>query len=212
MTKNELIKGITIDDIYDFVDNGDPDDAPEEIIVYMDLMDMVRSMSNRALHYGTKSSIIKHLMKIEGLTRHIATNVYYNALEYFYVSAQLSKKAQINVYADKIDRQIAIAEPMVLSVEESNIVVNMILKAAKVRGLDKEDAPEIPKEYFQKKVILYTTDALKAGMDPINRLEVAKQVDELEDIPEKVKRLIKEEALIENLTLFPDEQENARKG
>ena len=49
MTKNELIKGITLADIYDFVDNGDPGNAPEKIIVYLDFMDKVRSMDLHSL-------------------------------------------------------------------------------------------------------------------------------------------------------------------
>ena len=211
MTKNDLIKGISLNDIYDFVDNGNPETAPEKIVVYLDLMDKVRSMHNRAADYGTKESILNHLIKVEKLTRHIATNVYYNALEYFYVSEQLSRKAQTNVYAEKIDRQIAIAELAVKDAKDSKAVVSMIMDAWKVRGLDKEVKDEIPLSWFKEQFVMYTTNALEAGLEPINRSELKKQIEEYPELTEKEKKMLLQEALIEPIILFPDESENPRK-
>lgn len=211
MNKNKLIKGITLNDIYDFVDNGDPDDTPEGIALYFVLMDKVRSLDLRAADFGTKESILKHLIKAEGLTRHIAEKVYYDGLEYYYASTQLSKQAQRNVYAAKIDRQIAIVEPYVTDVKEAKMVVDMIEKAAKIRQLDKEEQEIIPEEWLKKTWNLYTTDALKAGLEPINRIELAKQIESYPEITNKEIALLKREALIDDLIIFPNEQENPRK-
>ena len=208
---NNLIKGITLSDIYDFVDHGDSENADIGIVAYLDLMDKVRSMDLRVAQFGTKESVLNHLIKVENLTRHIASKVYNDALEYFYVSAELSKQAQRNVYAAKIDRMIVIAELAVNDVKDARNVVAMIKEAFIVRGLDKEDIDKIPEEWFKEQVVIYTTDAIKAGIDPINRLELAKAIDKYPEVTEKVKIQIKKEALIENLTLFPDGPENARK-
>lgn len=211
MNNNDLIKGITLTDIYDFVDNGDPANTPEKIAVYLDLMDKVRSMHLRVAHFGTKESVLNHLIKVEKLTRHIATNVYYNSLEYFYASEQLSRKAQTNVYAEKIDRQIAIAELAVKDVKDSKAVVSMIIDAWKVRGLDKDVKEEIPMEWFKEQFVLYTTNALEAGLDPINRIELKKQIEEYPELTEKEKSMLLRESLIEPIILFPNEQEDPRK-
>ena len=208
---NKKIGHISLDDIYDFVDNGNPDDADEAIVTYLDLMDKVRSMHLRVAQFGTRESIVKHLMKVEKLTRHLAVKLYYNALEYFYASSELSKQAQRNVYADKLDRMIVIAELAVKDVKDANMLAGMIEKAAKIRGLDKEDVDFVPEDWFKEQVVVYTTDALKAGLDPINRNQLAKDIEKYPEIPEKVKMMIKREALLEPLTLFEDEQENARK-
>lgn len=208
---NNLIKGISLSDIYDFVDHRDPEEVDEAIVSYLDLMDKVRSMHNRAVQYGTKESILNHLIKVENLSRHIATKVYYDALEYFYCSAELSKQAQRNLYADKIDRMVAIAEIAVTGVDDSKKVTAMIMDAWKARGLDKEDIEKIPESWFKEQMVLYDTNALKAGIDPINRLSLAKDIDALPGITEKVKLQIKREAMLETLILFPDGTENARK-
>lgn len=211
MTKNDLIKGITINDIYDFVDTGDKDNTPPEIAVYFVLMEIVRSLDLRATDYGTKESVLKHLIKIEGLTRHIAEKVYYDALEYYYASAQLSKQAQRNVYAAKMERQIAIAEPFITCIRDAKDVILMYEKVAKMRNLDKEDVEIIPAEWLKKTWNLYTTDALQAGLEPINRVELAKQIELYPEITNKEKALLKREALLDDLILFPDEQTNPRK-
>lgn len=211
MTKNDLIKGVSLNDIYDFVDNGDPDNTPEKIAVYLELMDKVRSLHLRVANYGTKESILNHLIKVEKLTRHIATNVYYSALEYFYASEQLSRKAQTNVYAEKIDRQIAIAELAVKDVKDSKAVVSMIIDAWKVRGLDKEEKDDVPMDWFKEQFVLYTTTALEAGLDPIDRNELKKQIESYPELTEKERNMLLQEALIEPIILFPDESENPRK-
>ena len=209
--KNDLIKSITLDDIYDFVDNGDPENTPEGIAVYLDLMDKVRSMDQRVAHFGTKESVLKHLIKVEKLTRHIATKVYYDALEYFYSSEQLSQQAQRNVYADKIDRLVSIAMVAIKDVKDSKAVVSMIKDAFIVRGLDKERPKEIPGEWLKEQFVLYTTDVLEAGLEPINRPELKKQIESYPELTEKEKAMLLREALIEPLIIFPNEQENARK-
>lgn len=208
---NNLIKGVLLNDIYDFVDNGDPNDTPEEIAAYLVLMDKVRSLDQRAQDYGTKQSVLNHLTKVEGLTKHIAEKVYYDALEYYYASAQLSKQAQRNVYAAKIDRQIAIVEPFVENIKDAKMVVDMIEKAAKIRQLDKEEQEIIPEEWLKKTWNLYTTDAIKAGLEPINRIALAKQIESYPEITNKEIALLKREALIDDLIIFPDEPQNPRK-
>ncbi|MGJ8760383.1 MAG: hypothetical protein ACSHXA_07535 [Polaribacter sp.] len=211
MNKNKLIKGITLNDIYDFVDNGDPDDTPEGIALYFVLMDKVRSLDQRAADYGTKESILKHLIKAEGLTRHIAEKVYYDGLEYYYASAQLTKQAQRNVYAAKIDRQIAIIEPFVSDAKDAKILVDMIKTAASIRQLDKEEQEIIPEEWMKEQFVMYTTNALEAGLEPINRIALGKQIDAYPEITTKEISQLRREANIDTLIIFPDEQENPRK-
>lgn len=211
MNKNSIIKGVTLADIYDFVDNGDPNDTPEAIAVYLVLMEIVRALDLRAADYGTKESILKHLTKVEGLTRHIAEKVYYDGLEYYYSSARLSKKAQRNLDADKIDRLIAIITPFVNEAKDAKIVADMIEKAHKIRQADKDDVAFIPEQWFKETFILYTTDMLEAGLEPINDQLLMDQIDKYPEITNKEKAQIKKEAGLLTLEIFPDDKKNARK-
>ena len=208
---NKLIKYVHINDIYDFVDNGDPDNTPPEIALYFELMEKVRVLDLRVADFGTKNSVLNHLVKVEKLTRHIAEKVYYDALEYYYASAQLSKQAQRNVYAAKMERMITIAEFAVKDEKGAKDVIAMYEKVAKMRNLDKEEQEIIPEEWLKKQFVVYTTDALTAGLEPINRNLLAQQIDSYPELTEKEKAMLKREALIEDVIIFPDEQKNARK-
>ncbi|NCP84532.1 MAG: hypothetical protein GW823_06475 [Bacteroidetes bacterium] len=211
MNKNELIKGITIDDIYEFVDHGDIEKTPEGIALYFELMEKVRVLDLRVADFGTKNSVINHLVKAEGLTRHMAEKVYFDGMEYYYSSAALSKQAQRNVYATKMERLIAIAELAVKDVKDANMVTAMYEKVAKLRQLDKEEIEFIPEQWLKEQFVIYTTDPIKAGLEPINRIELAKQIDSYPELSEKEKAMLRREAMIDEIIIFPNEQENARK-
>lgn len=210
MTKNNLIKGVTLNDCYDFVDSGETI-MPKELEVYFDLMDKVRSMHYRVGDFGTKESIVKHFIKVEGLSRHLSEKVYYDGLEYFHGSQRLSQQAQRNVYADKIDRQIAICEPFTKEVKDAKAIVSMIMDAWKARGLDKEQAPVIPEDWLKKTWNLYTTSALEAGFEPADKPTLIKQIENYPELTPKEKSLILREAGIDDLILFPDDTKNPRK-
>ena len=211
MNKNNLIKGITINDIYDFVDNGNPDETPEAIAVYFELMEIVRVLDLRAIDYGTKESVLKHLIKVEHLTRHMAEKVYYDALEYYYSSARLSKQAQRNIDADKIDRLVAITMPFVQDAKDAKIVADMIEKAHKIRQADKDEVSFIPEERLKETWTLYTTDMIEAGLEPINNDLLIKQIENYPEITNKEKAQIKKEAGLLTLEIFPDDKTNPRK-
>ena len=211
MDTNKLIKGITINDIYDFVDNGDPADTPEGIALYFVLMEKVRALDLRASDYGTKTSILNHLIKAEGLTRHIAEKVYYDSLEYYYSSARLSKQAQRNLDADKIDRLVAMTTPFINDAKDAKIVADMIEKAHKIRQADKDDVAFIPEEWLKETWTLYTTDMIEAGLEPINTELLIKQIDNYPEITNKQKAQVKKEAGLLTLEIFPNDKENPRK-
>ncbi|WP_341221052.1 hypothetical protein [Polaribacter atrinae] len=211
MNKNKLIKGITINDIYDFVDNGDPEDTPEGIALYFVLMEKVRSLDLRAADYGTKASVLNHLIKAEGLTRHLAEKVYYDALEYYYSSTRLSKQAQRNLDADKIDRLVAITMPFINEAKDAKIVADMIEKAHKIRQADKDEVAFIPEEWLKETWTLYTTDMIEAGLEPINSDLLIKQIDNYPEVTNVEKAQVKKEAGLLTLEIFPDDKTNPRK-
>ena len=49
------------------------------------------------------------------------------------------------------------------------------------------------------------------GMPSVNRIELGKLIDDLPELSEKEKMMIKREAAVTQIKLFPDEQEDARK-
>ena len=99
-----LIDNIGLDDLKEFLETGNPDNAPEAIVQYIELLTRIHGMTLRIDKFGSKEAILKHLIAFEGLSRYKASLVYNETLEYFYTDKEVSKKAWRNFYASIMDQ------------------------------------------------------------------------------------------------------------
>lgn len=209
------IDQINLRDIYDFMETGNPANAPEHIVAYLELLDMVRGMFLRIDKWGSKEAIIKHLMvsSQHKLSRYKANQVCDEAQEYFYRDSQISKSAWRNIYADKMEKMINFAMMTVKDVNDAQKVVKMCLDTAVLRGVNEPDKEELPAEVFQPPFVVYTWDTEALEMPKVNRHKLAEMIDKYPELTEKEKNRIKQEALIPGykLKIFPNEQEDPRK-
>lgn len=205
------IDQINIRDIYDFMETGNPANAPEHIVQYLELLDKVRGMFRRIDKFGSRDAIIKHLMTVDKMSRFKAAQVCDEAREYFYVDSHISKNAWRNIYADKIEMMINFAMQTVENVSDAQKVVKMLVDVANLRGVNEPDAEEIPAEVFQPPFVVYSCDAEFLGMPKVNRQKLGEMIDKYPELTEKEKIQIKREALVLPLKIFPNEQEDARK-
>lgn len=205
------VEDIDISHIYNFMENGRSDNAPQEIIDYLHLLDKVHGMCQRIDIYGSKEAVVKHLVTVDKLSRLKANKVYEESREYFYRDSNISKAAYINIYAEKMEKLIAFAMLTMKDSSDAAKIAKMIVDVAKVRQLDVPDKEELPAELFRAPFIVYTSNAEELGMPKADRNKLAKIIDELPDVSEKAKMQIKREAEILPLNVFPDEQEDARK-
>jgi hypothetical protein len=207
------IDQVNLRDIYDFMETGNPKDAPEHIVVYLDLLDTVRSMFLRINEFGSREAIIKHLMvsSKHKLSRYKASQVCDEAQEYFYSDSKISKAAWKNIYAEKVEKMINFAILTVKDVNDAQKVVKMLLDASVLRGVNEPDKEELPAEIFQAPFVVYSCDAEFLGMPKANRQKLSEMIDKLPELTEKEKIQIKREALALPLKVFPNEQEDARK-
>ena len=93
-----LINKVELSDIYEFMETGNPDNAPESIVEYLEILNKVYGMTLRIDRFGSKEMVIKHLMvaeKIAGekISRYKAAQLYNEAIEYFYNYKKVSKTA-----------------------------------------------------------------------------------------------------------------------
>ncbi|MFY0481458.1 hypothetical protein ACI6PS_02535 [Flavobacterium sp. PLA-1-15] len=205
------IDEIDIQDIYEFMQTGNVKDAPEDVVRYLELLDKIHGMHLRILDFGTRESIIKHLILTEDLTRYKASLIYDEALEYFYRDSKISKNAWRNIYASKIDNLATAATLMAKDVADLDKITRMTQRAGAMRQLDVPEPPVFPKELFEKPIKVYAMDPEFLGETKINRISLAKQIDELEDLSVIEKEILKQDAAITQITLLPDESENKRR-
>ncbi|WP_278035896.1 hypothetical protein [Flavobacterium nitratireducens] len=183
------IDQVDIKDIYDFMEKGNPNNAPEHIVAYLELLDMVRGMFLRIDKFGSKEAIIKHLMVSPQykLSRYKASQVCDEAQEYFYRDSKISKDAWRNIYADKIDKMINFAMLTVKDVNDAQKVVKMLIDAGALRAVNEPDKEELPKEIFQQPFVVYTWDTEALDMPKVNRQKLAEMIDKFPELTEKEK-------------------------
>lgn len=205
------IEDIELDHIIDFIANGKPETAPKEIVDFLEMMEKVRGMLNRFGKFSGREAVINHLMKVDGYSHYMASKFHDAAFEYFYADRGLSKQAWRNRIVERMEKN---HDAAVLLAENSKDIVsaNRILKdMADTLQLNQPDQESLPEELFNKPFKIYTVDAEMLGLPSVNRYELARIIDELPELSEKERMMAKREAGLEQIKLFPSDDEDARK-
>lgn len=205
ITKLNKIEDVSLEHIYAFIDDGDPDDAPQEIIDYLDLMDKIRGMHHRIDRYGGKDAIVNHLIKVEGLSRYLANKAFNQAMEYFFSDVELSKSTWLNIIAGKMEKIISFSTVQMKDVSDAAKVNKMLVELKDVVVANFEDETDIPDGAYDKMIKIYTTNMSDLGKKPQPKKELAEFINSLpNEISEKVKELAAQEAGLGNLEFLPD--------
>lgn len=208
MTINE----ISLDHIYDFMEKGNLNNAPEEIVLYLELLDKIRGMFLRIDVFGTKEAIVKHLMLVDKISRYKAMQLCDEAQQYFYSDTKISKQAWRTIYAEKAEKMINFAMQTVKNPTDAAKVVKMLLDVAELRGINLPEQEELPAELFKPPWVIYSADAEFLGLETkANRHRLAEMIDAFPELTEKQRVQIKREAQILPIKVFPNEQEDGRK-
>jgi hypothetical protein len=199
-----------LNDLYKWIESGQSDTAPAEFIAYVQLLEKIYKMMNRIDIYGSKDSIIKHLVAFEESikgSRMKAVDLYNEAFEYFNADDTISKKAWRNFYANKIDQDYEMARAVSETASDFEKASRIADKAYKFRQLDQEDPPELPRSLFDKPIKVYTTDMdqFEIGNEDLKDIEMWIDDNTKELSPAAIDR-IKQEAMLIPIKIFDDEQ------
>lgn len=205
-----------LNDLYIWIEEGQPGGVSEDFAKYVNLLDKVRAMRLRFDIYGSKEAIIKHLVtfepEIKG-NRLKATKLYNEAIEYFYSDTGISKEAWRNVYADELDKAYNLAMALAKNPTDIEKATKIKERAYKMRGLDKEEVQDLPESLLQKPLKIYTMEMDKHfDLPNEDRKEIELWIDEnTKELTEKARERIKQEALILPVKIFQEEGEDPRK-
>lgn len=204
-----------LDDLYEWIETGRSQTAPEELFQYANLLDKIRGMMLRKDIYGSKEAIIKHLVNFDEHlkgNRYKANQYYAESIEYFYTQDNISKKAWRNLYAEDLDKAYDLAISLAQSTADVEKASKIKERAAKVRALDQEEPEKLPDNFFTRPNKIYTIDMDKFELGNVNRTELEIWIDEnTKKLTPKAIDRIKQEALITKVKIFQDEEENPRK-
>ncbi|EKB61402.1 hypothetical protein [Bergeyella zoohelcum] len=201
-----------LEHLYEWIEEGQHGNVPETFVQYVNLLDKIRGMMLRHDIYGSKEAIIKHLITFEPDLKgnRLKANQFYNeTVEYFYADTEISKGAWRNLYADDLDKAYNLALALAENTGDIEKATKIKERAAKMRGLDKEDPVQFPDEALQKPFKIYTMEMDKHFELPNeDRKAIELWIDEnTKDLPAKAIERIKQEAQILPVKIFQDEED-----
>lgn len=171
---------------------------PDEMVIYLELLELVRSMYSK---YETKNIIINTLSSdVYGLSKNEATNIFYDALNFFFSDNKVKQKAWENIYANHFDNLAYLA----MEKDDIETARKCFLDAAKLRGAGNEQGREIPREMLSKPIIIYTIDPEQVGIPQTSKKDLAAFIDNLPEISERERVRLQRDAGITDITLFED--------
>ena len=206
------LKDINLDHIYAFIDHGDLNgrDNDPNMAIYLQLMEKVRCMMKSPERFGGRDMIVKHLIVVDGFSRHVAVQIYEDSFEYFNSERRISRDAYRHWIAEEMKNTIMLARGICENAKDLLGVVKSFTELARVLKLDEPD-PEVKLERQADPWIIYTTDAESLGLPNVSRTLLKTQIENLPDLPERTKRMIMREAQVLPVKVFLDPSEDARK-
>ncbi|MFB9055065.1 hypothetical protein ACFFVB_18435 [Formosa undariae] len=209
------LKDITLSHVYEYVNTGKIEDESANtdpaIVEYLDLLDKCRSMHLRIDEFGHKDAIVAHLMKVEKLSRYLASNIYNDAMEYFYADKQISSDAWRNIIAQYMQKNYLLAIQLAKDPKDIGTANKILIDMAKTLRLDQPDPVEVDQKAYTQPFKMYSVDAKFLGIPEINRTDLKNLIDGLPEISEREKLRLHQEANTLPVKLFLDEHEDPRK-
>lgn len=186
-----------LEDLNDYIQAGNSiKDISVEEQLYIDSLVFIRDMDSI---YGRRATV-DFFVKNFGLKHQRASEMYEEALNLFFGNRNLNKKSLRGKFADKLEQAANVVAENAETSRDWEVYGNLIKQAASMLELDKPDIEKLAKELYMPTVKLYTLDAEMAGLPSINRIDLASEIDAL-DQPESVKVSLKQDALISKIDI-----------
>jgi len=200
ITKLDIFGGLdskgTVQILQDYLRSEGRNDISVEEHVYMDALRLIRDMD---IQYGKRATIAFLNNKLK-LTYDNAKKLYVEAFNLFNHDEGLDKSALRNKYADNMDQAAQHVKENAVTIADWKVYRELNVTAYEMRQLNKEDPEPIDPNLYIRPFTMYSLDVQDIKMSPINRNEVARQIDE-QKMPERDKERLREDAMLKQIDI-----------
>lgn len=194
LSKLDIFGGAEDRSLYDvvqrYIDKGCPGDLSTREQLYIDMLQMVYSMS---VKLGDRATVRLLSRAPYNLSYDRARDLIAEAVELFNGGRRCSKEAMRYHTAETYDNLYHMIMKVAKTPQDIALAAQMLEKKVKLLQLNEPDVPVLPPEQYLKtyRVLSLTPETL--GLPAANRDELASQIDAL-DIPDGEKRRVRMEA------------------
>lgn len=175
-----------------FLESGDTKNVPEELVAYMELMEKIWGMSRRMFDFPNDTAIINHLMILYNFKRPKAMQLLKDAMLYYSRESMMPNEVHRQRLADNGMKAFVAALRMAKTSRDFKDSFMIFLELAKFLRWDQDPVDEND-ENFIRQLQVMTTDVGMFGFEKVDRKELGTFIDNLPDVPQKMKDLAKQE-------------------
>jgi len=173
------------------IERGEVKELPAPMVEYFEQIDYIRGLY---LRWQSKPFIINAVaLKYPQMTKYKIARLYNETLNFFYLDNDVKVEAWRNIYAERLDNLAALAAEM-NDLEQAR---RCLVDAAEIRGVTKDQPPQLPADLLDRRPVFYTMDIQKLGIPKIPRTRLAEYIDKL-DLTDLEKSKFKREAMVED--------------
>lgn len=189
--KSEL-EGLHLDILNDFIEKGKVDQLDDDMVIYLEQLKFIQQRFGRVESPGNViSSLMAFYPELDIID---ARSRFNDALQFFYLDETDSKEFYNNYLFEICMKAIQLAVATVDSPETALKIIDAVLKAKQVKGLDKDDdGNKVDPRLLKQKVEIHSLKPEDVGLKPANRQALARQIDQL-PLQEEQKLKLKMEA------------------
>jgi len=182
-------------EIAEYIEKGAHSKLTEEEVEYLEVLVKMNTMRRR---YGLNQTISFFTKPPFNISLYRAKQMAEESINLFYSDEVLDKQAARNLKAEQFEQAAQLALEAAQSVKDLEIYRALLWDSYKARQLDQPDPLQIPEELYKRPIKIYTLNPAQAKLPAIDRNELAKEIDALEETATN-KRRWKQEAMIDDI-------------
>lgn len=193
------------DELQDYIQGGSKDKISEEAERYLDVLYLLINLRRK---YGKENAIAFIQRPPFGINYRRARLMFDEAVNLFYTDDGIDRQAMNNMIAEDIFKAAQVVLLTAKSAKDMEIYGKLMMQGREAKGLDKEEAPKLPEEFYKKPIKVYSLDPAAIKLEAADRDALAARIDSM-DIPEDEKTRLRRDAQVEDVDFIEmfDEQE-----
>lgn len=195
--------------LQDYIASGCEMDLTDDELAYYNALYALIGIQRK---YGKDNAVAFLMHEPFNVKRQRAREMYDEAINLFFANDSIENNAHRNMMYDNLQKAAQVVLRTAQGSKDMEVYGNLITQAWKIKQLDKPD-PQKREEIKDKPIKIYSLDTEAVGIPSINRQLLAKQIDDIPDIPERERVRLKRDAGVINVDIIQmlDDQEDKTK-
>lgn len=179
-----------------YIQSGSTNDLKPGEALYLETLTLMNSMRRK---YGRANTLRFFQKPPFEMSYSKAREMYEHSLNLFYSDSTVEKKAMRNLKAQQLEDAADMVLATAKEPKDFEIYERLVTASAKIRQLDKDDPPPVPKNTYDRPFKYYSLDPKMIGISDLDRNVLARQIDGIVGATEAEKRKARQDGMIDEV-------------